>query len=133
MFSSGFAVVFAFVVAGRGRVRYAQVDNSHPVGAKDESVTGCTCFVERLVPLLLEEPFACPEDMMERLRWVTVLRRSYSILLVSEFFVLPRTYVNACMWRWMEVGGSIVKIVDAVSTRAFRIGGFYFNIPQSTV
>jgi hypothetical protein len=37
------------------------------------------------------------------------------------------------MWRWMEVGGSIVKIVDAVSTRAFRIGGFYFNIPQSTV
>jgi hypothetical protein len=108
-------VVFAFVVAGRGRVRYAQVDDSHPVGAKDESVTGCTCFVERLVPLLLEEPFACPESMMERLRWVTVLRRSYlSCWCLRFLFFLELMSMHACRDGWRLEVGSIVKIVDAV-------------------
>lgn len=39
---------------GRVVVIYAQVESSHPVGANDESVTGCTGLVETELEVALE-------------------------------------------------------------------------------
>ena len=45
-----FEFIFEF---GRGRVMYAHVERSHPVGVKDDSVTGWTCLVDtdRVLPV----------------------------------------------------------------------------------
>ena len=71
---------------GLGTVRYAHMESSQPVGGKEVSVTGCTCFVDTLALLFAADLapddicsyiFSLCYDVMILCYWILIVTLNY--------------------------------------------------------